>query len=98
MFGKAKDIYAMQKEARAMQKQMKQLRVSGNSEDELVQIVMNGVQELEEINIHDELLGIDSKSDLVRSLKQAWKDAQKNLQKEMMKDFDLDKIKGMLGG
>lgn len=98
MFGKAKDLYAMQKEARAMQKQMKLLRVTGNSEDELVQIIMNGVQELEEVNIHDELLSVDSKSDLVRSLKQAWKDAQKNLQKEMMKDFDLDKIKGMLGG
>jgi len=98
MFGKAKDIYAMQKEARAVQKQMKQLRVTGNSEDELVQIVINGVQEIEEINIHDELLGVDSKSDLVKAIKQAWKDAQKNLQKEMMKDFDLDKIKGMLGG
>jgi DNA-binding protein YbaB len=98
MFGKAKDIYAMQKEARSVQKQMKQLRVTGNSEDELVQIIMNGLQEIEEINIHDELLGVDSKSDLVRSLKQGWKDAQKNLQKEMMKDFDLDKIKGMLGG
>lgn len=98
MFGKAKDLYAMQKEARAMQKQMKQVRVEGESDDELVKIVMNGVQEIEDIEIHDELLGTDNKNDLVKSLKQAWKSAQKNLQKEMMKDFDLDKIKGMLGG
>lgn len=53
MFGKAKDLYAMQKEARAMQKQMKQLRVEGRSEDELVIISMNGVQEIENIEIHD---------------------------------------------
>ncbi len=98
MFGKAKDLYAMQKEARAMQKQMKQLRVEGLSEDELVRISINGVQEIEEIDIHNELMNIDSKNDLVKALKQAWKDAQKNLQKEMMKDFDIDKIKGMLGG
>lgn len=98
MFGKAKDLYTMQKEARAMQKQMKQVSVEGVSDDELVKIIMNGVQEIENIEIHEELLGTENKSDLVKSLKQAWKSAQKNLQKEMMKDFDLDKIKGMLGG
>lgn len=98
MFGKAKDLYAMQKEARAMQKQMKQLRVEGRSEDELVIISMNGVQEIENIEIHDELMDLSEKNQLVKSLKQAWKDAQKNLQKEMMKDFDMDKLKGMLGG
>jgi len=97
MFGKARDLYAMQKEARAMQKQMKQLKVEGKSEDELLTISMNGVQEIEEVIIHDELLGIENKNDLVKAIKQAWKDAQKNLQKEMMKDFDLEKIKGMLG-
>ena len=97
MFGKARDLYAMQKEARAMQKQMKQLKVEGKSEDELLTISMNGVQEIEEVVIHDELLGIENKNDLVKAIKQAWKDAQKNLQKEMMKDFDLEKIKGMLG-
>jgi len=98
MFGKAKDLYSMQKEARAMQKQMKQVRVEGLSDDELLKIVMNGIQEIEDIEIHEELLGVENKSDLVKALKQAWKSAQKNLQKEMMKDFDLDKIKGMLGG
>ncbi|MCA9380171.1 YbaB/EbfC family nucleoid-associated protein [Candidatus Dojkabacteria bacterium] len=98
MFGKAKDLYAMQKEAREMQKQMKQLRVQGKSEDELVVISMNGVQEIENIEIHDELMDLSEKNQLVKSLKQAWKDAQKNLQKEMMKDFDMDKLKGMLGG
>ncbi|HRN86464.1 MAG TPA: YbaB/EbfC family nucleoid-associated protein [Candidatus Dojkabacteria bacterium] len=98
MFGKAKDLYAMQKEARAMQKQMKQLRVEGRSEDELVIISMNGVQEIENIEIHNELMDLNEKNQLVKSLKQAWKDAQKNLQKEMMKDFDMDKLKGMLGG
>lgn len=98
MFGKAKDLYTMQKEARAMQKQMKQLKIEGISDDELVRIVINGVQEIEDIEIHDELLDMGSKGDLIKSLKQAWKSAQKNLQKEMMKDFDLDKIKGMFGG
>lgn len=43
-------------------------------------------------------MDLNEKNQLVKSLKQAWKDAQKNLQKEMMKDFDMDKLKGMLGG
>lgn len=87
----------MQREAKAMQKQMKQLHVDGYSDDDLVKIVMNGTQEIEEIEIDDQLLDVDSKRELVRDLKQALKSAQKALQKEMMKDMDLDKLRQMLG-
>ena len=97
MYNKVKDLYKMQKEARSMQKKMKALKVSGLSKDELVEIVINGTQEIEEISINDELMSVDNKKDLVKGIKQALKDAQKSLQKDMMKDMDLDQLKNMLG-
>jgi DNA-binding YbaB/EbfC family protein len=96
-FGQMKDLYKMQKEARQMQKQMKALKISGLSDDELVEVIIDGTQEVQDIFIDDELLTTDKKSDLVKALKKALKDAQKKLQKEMMKDMDMDKMRGMLG-
>jgi DNA-binding protein YbaB len=96
-FNQLKELYKLQKEARAMQKKMKGIHVIGLSDDELVSVAMNGAQEVEEIEIHDELLTAERKRDLVKSLKQALKDGQKKLQKELVKDMDISQIKGMLG-
>jgi len=92
----AKDMYKMQKEARAMQKKMKQIKLIGLSDDELISIEMDGTQEIKDISIDDSLLNIESKRELLRGLKQAAKSAQKKLQKAMMKDMDLSQIKDML--
>ena len=43
------------------------------------------------------MMSVENKDMLARAIKEALKDAQKKLQKEMMKDFDLDKMKSMLG-
>lgn len=95
-YNQAKDLYKMQKEARAMQKKMKQIKVSGVSDDELVEVTINGVQDIEEIEIANELMEVERKKDLVKGIKQALKDAQKKLQKEMMKDMDMSQLKNML--
>ncbi len=97
MFSQAKDLYKMQAEARAMQKKMKQIEIAGYSKDELVEVRINGVNEINEIEIDDELLSPKKKRKLIKGIKQAIKDANKKLQKEMVKDMDLDKIKSMLG-
>ena len=96
-FGKLKDLYKLQKEARQMQKKMKKIRISGLSKNEHVEIVINGTQEIEELDISDELLDQDRKDDLIKEFKQAMKDAQKKLQKEMAKDMDVDSLRNMLG-
>ena len=96
-FGKVGDLYKMQKEARAMQKQMKALIIDGESKSGDVVARINGTQELEDIDIAEELLQPDKKERLVKEIKQALKAAQKKLQKEMMKDMDMDKLKGMMG-
>lgn len=97
IFNQAKDLIKLQREAKAMQKKMKQIKVYGLSDDELIKVTMDATQEIEEIEIADELVNVDSKRELIRGLKQAYKDAQKKIQKEMVKDMDMDKLKGMLG-
>jgi DNA-binding YbaB/EbfC family protein len=96
-FGKLGEIYKLQKEARAMQKKMKAIIVDGESKDGDVVVRINGVNEVEDIDIDEELLTPENKDKLVKKLKQAVKAANKKLQKEMMKDVDMDKMKGMLG-
>ncbi|MBP9758096.1 YbaB/EbfC family nucleoid-associated protein [Candidatus Dojkabacteria bacterium] len=97
MFGKIGDLYKLQKEAKEMQSNLKNLKISGLSNNEDVEIVMDGTQEILEIGINDSLLSIDKKRYLEKAIIDAMKDAQKKIQKELMKDMNLDKIKQMLG-
>ncbi len=96
-FGQVKDMYKMQKEAKQMQKRMRQQKITGESKDGKVVIHMNGAQEFEDFEIDDSLLSPDMFEVLKRNFDEAFKDYQKKLQKEMAKDFDMDKIKQMLG-
>jgi DNA-binding YbaB/EbfC family protein len=98
VFSQAKDLYKMQKEARDMQKKMKKIVVMGTSKDDLVEVKMDGTNEITSIEMDDSLLTPEMKEKLENDIKQAIKDASKKLQKEMMKDFDLEKMKSMLGG
>ncbi|HEX9804483.1 MAG TPA: YbaB/EbfC family nucleoid-associated protein [Candidatus Dojkabacteria bacterium] len=96
-FTQAKDLWKLQKEAREMQKKMKAIKISGMSDDEKVEVIIDGTQEILELFIDDAMMEVDKKNDLAKGVKQAIKDAQKKLQKEMMKDMDMDKMKSMLG-
>lgn len=97
MFNQLKDIYKLQKEAREMQKKMKEVKITGISDDEDVKIFMNGIQEIDTMEISDELLTVDNKKQLIKEIKEAMKDAQKKLQKELSKDMDISQLKNMLG-
>jgi DNA-binding protein YbaB len=97
LFGQMKDLYKLQKEAKEMQKKMKTMHITGYSDDENVKIVVNGLQEIEEMEINDSLMNVEHKKEMIRGIKEAVKDSQRKLQKDMTKDMDIDKIKGMLG-
>jgi len=96
-FGKVGELYKLQKEARSMQKKMKSISIDGESKDGSVVVMVNGLQEIVDIDIDEELLSPQKKKDLVKNLKQALKVANKKLQKEMMKDMDVNQLRGMLG-
>ena len=95
--GQVKDLWKLQKEARDMQKKMKAIKISGLSDNEKVEVIIDGTQDVQDIFIEEDMIVVDRKHDLEKSIKQALKDAQKKLQKELMKDMDLDKMKSMMG-
>jgi DNA-binding protein YbaB len=97
MFDQLKDVYKLQKEAKEMQKKMKNISITAFSDDEDVKLVMNGMQEIEEMEINDELMTVENKKHLIKALKEAIKDGQKKLQKELAKDMDISQLKNMLG-
>jgi DNA-binding protein YbaB len=90
-------LLKMQKEAKEMQKKLRERKVSGASKSDQVKIFMNAAQEFEDVFIDDSLLYEGGLDDIKKGMKEAFKDYQKKLQKEMMKDMDLDQLKGMLG-
>jgi DNA-binding YbaB/EbfC family protein len=93
--GAVKDVYKLQREAKKMQEEMKQVLVTGESKKSLVKVTLNGVQELIDLSFDDQIM--DDKVELKKHIKDAYADAQKKLQKEMAKGMDMDKLKNMFG-
>lgn len=98
VFGQAKDLIEMQKQAKKMKEEMSKIKVIGLSKNGLVKIHMNGAQELEHVTISEDAIDKGDAKKLAQSVQQAFKDATKKLQKEMMKGMDMDSLKGMMGG
>lgn len=70
-FSKAKDLYELQKKARAIQKELKQTEIEAKSNDGWVTVVFNGEQHLVDVDIADEALTVENKSQLEKDLKNA---------------------------
>lgn len=68
-FGKMKDLYELQKKARAIQKELKDTEIEAKSNDGWVTVVFNGEQHLVDIDIADEAFDLSKKKDLEKDLK-----------------------------
>ena len=97
MFNDLKDLYKLQKEAKEMQKKMREKKITGNSKDGRVTVYMNGAQEYEGIEIDDMLFDVEMKDLFKQDKDEAFKDYQKKLQKSMQESFNIDDVKSMLG-
>jgi len=89
-FGKIKDVYELQKKARAIQKELKDVEVEASSNDGWVTVVFNGEQHLTEINISEEALAPGNKRLLEKDLKNTISQAISRAQAvaaEKMKDI-----------
>lgn len=69
MFDKAKQLYELQKKAKALQKELKDTEIEAESGDGLVTVIFNGEQHLISVDIKDELLDPSKKEVLVKNLK-----------------------------
>lgn len=67
-FGQMKDMYSLQKKAKQMQKELKDLEIEAKSTDGLVSAVVSGEMKIVSISIDDSLLNTDSKTKLERNL------------------------------
>lgn len=68
-FSKAKELYDLQKKARAIQKALKNTEIEAKSNDGWVTVVMNGEQHLVDIQISDEAYNADNKKALENAIK-----------------------------
>ena len=90
-----KELLRMQSEAKKMQKQLREKKISGESKNGMVKIFMNGAQEFEDVWIDEAYLDSDMLDAIKKGFKEAFKDYQKKMQKEMAQDMDLDQLKNM---
>jgi len=68
-FSKARDLYNLQKQARAIQKELKNTEIEAKSNDGWVTVVMNGEQHLTDIQIAEEALTLDNRRELEKDIK-----------------------------
>lgn len=68
-FSKVKDLYELQKKAKAIQKELKDVEVEASSNDGWVTVVFNGEQHLTEIQISEDALRAENKRELEKDLK-----------------------------
>lgn len=68
-FSKAKELYDLQKKARAIQKELKGTEIEAKSNDGWVTVVMNGEQHLVDIKISDEAFESGDRKELEKAIK-----------------------------
>lgn len=88
MLGKLKDMYALQKQAKQIKKELKNLHIE--AEHNGVTVVIDGQQEIVSVNISDEAM--QDKRKLEESVKRAFEKALKKSQQ-----IAADKMKGIMG-
>lgn len=94
-FGQMKDMYQLQKKAKQMQKELKNLEIEARSTDGLVSVVVSGEMKIVSISIDDALMNPERKRELEQSLKDVAGQAMAKAQSEsaarmqpMLKDLN----------
>lgn len=80
MLDKAKQLWELQKKARAIQKDLKETEVEAKAADGQVTVVFNGEQHLQSVEIDPIMLNPERKRDLEKALQQAISEAISRVQ------------------
>ncbi|MFA6492989.1 MAG: YbaB/EbfC family nucleoid-associated protein [Patescibacteria group bacterium] len=80
MLDKAKQLWELQKKARAIQKELKEIEVEAKAAEGKVVVVFNGEQHIQSIDIDPEMLDQEKKRDLEKALQQAIAEAISRVQ------------------
>lgn len=94
-FGQMKDMYQLQKKAKEVQKQLKNLEIEARSTDNTVGVIVNGEMKIVEVTIADEAFNAGGKTQLENNLKDTIGQAMAKAQSEsasrlqpILKDFN----------
>lgn len=100
-FGQMKDLYALQKKAKQMQKELKNLEIEAVSDDQSVKVVVNGEMKIVSLEISDDAVRLENKSSLEEAIKETVASAMSRAQQEsasrmqpLLKDMNMN-IPGM---
>ncbi len=91
-FDKARQLYDLQKKARAIQKELKGTEVEAKAADGRVIVVFNGEQHIQTVEIAEGMLSPERKRELEKALVQAIAEAVSRVQA-----FAADKMKAIAG-
>lgn len=80
MLDKAKQVWELQKKARAIQKDLKGTEVEAKAAEGKVIVVFNGEQHIQSVEIDPEMLSPKNKKDLEKALEQAISEAISRVQ------------------
>ena len=67
-FGKMKDLYKLQKQAREIQRELRDTEIEARSNDDWVTVVFNGEQHLTEVTLSEEALKPENKKELEKQI------------------------------
>ena len=80
MLDRAKQMWDLQKKARAVQKELKETEVEAKAADGNVTVVFNGEQHIQSVEIDSSMLTPDKKNELEKALQQAVAEAVSRVQ------------------
>ncbi len=97
MLDKMKELYQLQKQAREMQKELRDTEIEAVGANGNITVVVNGEIHLQKITIADALIDVSKKRDLERGLEDTLREALSKAQaiaaeksKAMMKSMNID--------
>ncbi len=89
MFDKMKELYQLQKKARAIQKELRNTEIEATALDDKIKIVFNGEQKIQSLKIEESLLNSSQKNNLEKGLLNAIREGiarSQQIAAEKMKD------------
>ncbi|PIU24370.1 nucleoid-associated protein, YbaB/EbfC family [Candidatus Berkelbacteria bacterium CG08_land_8_20_14_0_20_39_8] len=92
-FSKAKDLYRLQKQAREIQRELKDTEIEAKSNDGWVSVVFNGEQHLTEVTLSEEALKPENKKELEKQIQNTVSQAISRSQA-----LAAEKMKDVMGG
>lgn len=102
MFDKMKQLYDMQKKARALQQQLEAIKIGKTNKNGTLKVALNGSQKMEAVTIDPSWLAPDKKSELESALCQLINEGLAEVQKstatqaaELMKELKGLNIPGL---